>query len=145
MIKEFGHLTTEERSLLYEAPVIVSALAACAHNEINETKKNDAIRLAHLRAFNSPPILLPYYQEVEKIFKEAFEKTAKQYYPFDNENRARLKNEINKVNSIIAKLDATYAQALHKSLESYASHVKRSAYNVFQDFIFPMTYSRLNK
>ena len=122
MIKEFERVTTEERELLYKAPVLVSALVACAYNEVDETKKSDAIKLAHLRTFTAPSLLLPYYQEVEKIFKEEFEKTIKIYFPFDEENRTKMKNEINKINKVIAKLDADYGKLLNKSLESYAEH-----------------------
>jgi len=144
MIKEFEKLTTEECKLLYKAPVLVSVLVSCAYNEVNVTMKNDAIKLAHLRTFTAAPLLLPYYQEVEKIFKEEFEKAVKMYFPFDGANRTKIVNEINKVNRVIAKLDANYATTLNKSLDSYARHVKRSVYSVFQDFIFPFCYSRLN-
>ena len=82
MIKEFEKLTTEECKLLYKAPVLVSVLVSCAYNEVNVTMKNDAIKLAHLRTFTAAPLLLPYYQEVEKIFKEEFEKAVKMYFPF---------------------------------------------------------------
>lgn len=145
MIKEFEQLTAEERELLYKAPVLVSVLVSCAQNEISETKKNDAIKLTHLRTFTAPPLLLPYYHEVEKIFKESFEKAVQHYFPFDDINRDKIKNELNKVNGIIAKLDEGYAKALNKSLDSYARHIKRSVYSVFQDFIFPMGYSKLNE
>ena len=143
MIKDFEQLNKEERELLYRAPVLVSALVSCNYNDVNETKKNDAIKLAHLRAFAAPTLLLPYYQQVEKIFKEEFERTVKKYFPFDDEKRAKLNSEIGKVDRVIAKLDTDYANALNNSLESYAKHVKRSGYSVFQDFIFPLTYSKL--
>jgi hypothetical protein len=100
--------------------------------------------LAHLRTFTAPPELLAYYQEVEKIFKAEFEKAVADYSPFNEEKRAALKNEISQANLVLGKLKPSYAEALSKSLDSYAKHVKRSVYSVFQDFIFPLSYSRLN-
>ena len=49
MIKQFEKLTTEERDLLYKAPVLVSVLASCSFNEVNKSQKADAIKLAHLK------------------------------------------------------------------------------------------------
>jgi len=138
MIKQFEQLTDEERALLYKAPVLVSVLAACSHNEINPAQKRDAIRLAHLKTFTAAPLLLPYYAEVEKTFVAQFEAAEKEYYPFNEEKREALQKELNKVYKVMQKLDTTYAQALQTSLERYASHVKRSAHSVFQDFIFPL-------
>lgn len=144
MIKEFEKLTTQEQALLYKTPVLMSVLVSCANSEVDETMKSDAIKLVHLRSFAAPHLLIPYYQEVEKNFKGEFEEAVKDYFPFDEENRKKLKGELNKSNKIIAKLDEGYAHLLHKSLESYAKHVKRSVHSVFQDFIFPLTYSKLN-
>ena len=138
MIKQFEKLTTEERSLLFKAPVLVSALASCTFNEVNKYQEADAIKLAHLKTFTASPLLLPYYTEVEKTFKEQFEATIKKYFPFDEAKRNDLKREIDKVNVVIDKLDKEYAHSLYNSLKGYAKHVKKAAHSVFQDFIFPV-------
>jgi hypothetical protein len=143
MKKEFESLTTEERDLLLRAPVLVSVLVSSSPNEINETKKTDAIKLAHLRTFTATPLLLPYYQEVDKIFKAEFEKAEKLYFPFDRESRTMIKLELNKVHHIIRKLDEGYAKELIKSLDTYSRHIRKSVYSVFQDVIFPLGYSEL--
>jgi len=138
MMTAFQILSNEERALLLKAPVLVSVLASCSYNQINETQKKDAIRLAHLKTFTADPVLLPYYQEVEKHFAEQFDETAAEYFPFDDAKRAALKEEISKVDAIIEKLDDVFGQRLRRSLERYAAHVKRSTHSVFQDFIFPL-------
>ena len=138
MIKQFEKLTTEERSLLYKAPVLVSVLVSCSFNEVNKYQEADAIKLAHLKTFTAIPLLRPYYGEVEKTFKEQFETAIKRFFPFDEVNRNELKGEINKVNLVIGKLDKEYAHALYKSLEGYANHVKKADHSIFQDFIFPI-------
>jgi hypothetical protein len=143
MKKEFETLSPEERDLLLKAPVLLSVLECCAQNEVNETKKMDAFKLAHLRTFTAPPVLIPYYRQVDKIFITEFEKAEKFYFPFDMENRARIKHELNKVHQIIGKLDESFATELIKSLETYSSHVKKSGYTVFQDVIFPLGYTGL--
>jgi hypothetical protein len=144
MITQFQGLTDEERALLLKAPVLVSVLASSSLNEVNEKQKRDAIKLAHLKTFTADPLLLPYYQEVEKQFAEQFDATAAKYFPFDEANRSRLKEEIGRVNDVIGKLDEFYGQRLSKSLQGYAHHVKRATHSVFQDFIFPLPMEGLN-
>ncbi len=138
MIKQFEKLTNEERSLLYKAPVLVSLLTACFFNGVNKFQKADAIKLSHLRTFTADQLLLPYYAEVEKHFKEQLETGIRKYFPFDEAKRNDLKIEIDKVSIIIGKLDKEYAQALHNSLVGYAKHVQKAVHSVFQDFIFPV-------
>lgn len=138
MIIQFEKLTAQEQELLFKAPVLVSVLASCSFNEVNKTQKADAIKLAHLKTFTAMPLLLPYYNEVEKRFKELFEAAIKEYAPFDENKINALKNEMDKVNLVTKKLDTEYAQALHKSLEKYANHVKRSTHSVFVDFLIPL-------
>jgi hypothetical protein len=138
MVKQFEHLSPEEQELLFKAPVIVSVLASCNHNTINEIQKKDAVKLAHFKTFTAAPLLLPYYNEIDKNFKEEFEAMVKKYSPFDDENRLALKNELIKIKSIISKLDPGYAQLLVKSLEKYSRHVKKAGHSVIEDFIFPI-------
>lgn len=138
MVTQFEKLTTEERESLYKAPVLVSVLASCSDNKVNKLQKADAVKLAHLKTFTAAPILIPYYTEAEKNFKEQFEFSLKHYSPFNETKRMELKKEIQKVNHIIEKLDKEYALVLHKSLEKYASHVKKATHTVFVDFIFPL-------
>ena len=138
MTRQFEKLTTEERELLFKAPVLVSVLASSSFNEICKSQKIDAIKLAHLKTFTAIPLLLPYYIEVEKIFEDQFEAAIKKYFPFDEAKRSILKKEMGKVNIIISKLDKEYASALHKSLDRYTRHVKKATHSIFQDFIFPL-------
>jgi hypothetical protein len=125
MIKQFEPLTTEEWDLLLRAPALVSVLASCSGNEINGKSKADAVKLAHLRTYKAFPELLSYYTEVEKVFKLEFDAAAEKYYPFDKKQRDALKQELDHVNFVISKLERYYAQLLHKSLEKYATHVKK--------------------
>lgn len=146
MIKQLEKLSTEDRNLLYKAPVLVSVLASSSFDEvkINKSQKADAIKLAHLKTFTAMPLLLPYYAEVEKGFKEAFEAAIKKYFPFDEAKRNELKKEMDKISLVINKLDKEYGEALGKSFERYAKHVKKAAHSVFQDFIFPMPIKGLS-
>ncbi len=146
MIRQLEKLSKEDKDILFKAPVLVSVLASSSFNEveINKSQKADAIKLAHLKTFTAMPLLLSYYTEVEKEFKEAFEAAIKKYFPFDEAKRNELKKEMDKVSLVINKLDKEYAEALGKSFDRYAKHVKKAAHSIFQDFIFPMPIEGLS-
>lgn len=137
-MKQLENLTNEERNILLTAPVILSVLASCSGNEINKDQKADAIRLAHLKTFTADPLLIPFYIEVEKNFKEQFELVAKVCMPFDEIKRKEVKNRMKTINLILEKLDRGYANKLHQSFEKYERHVRKAGQSVVQDFIFPL-------
>ncbi|RYY65739.1 MAG: hypothetical protein EOO12_06180 [Chitinophagaceae bacterium] len=143
MIDQFATLPEEERELLLQAPALVSVLASCSGDTLNDVCRNDALKLAHLRTFTAPAELQPYYREVEQRFETDFDNAAAQYRPFDSAHRNALQERIMRLREALAHLPAGYAQQLHKSLEGYATHVRRATYSVFQTFIFPIAYSRL--
>src|SRR3990172_8606507 len=105
MIKKFKKLTADEIEVLIKAPVLVSVLAASKDKKISEDEKAEATKLAHLKTFTADPLLLPYYNEVEKNFTKYFVEIVRKYTPFNDEQTAELKQEIDVANSIIGKLD----------------------------------------
>jgi hypothetical protein len=138
MIPQFEKLNAREQDLLMRAPVLLSVLASCSDQVINETQKADAIKLAHIKTFTAIPMLRPYFLEVEKNFQQEFEKTAAAFYPFDETRRAELKAEVKMVQETLTKLNSAYAEALSNCLQRYASHVKRATHSIFRDFVFPL-------
>jgi hypothetical protein len=143
MIKEFEALSTEEKTLLFEAPAIVSVLTLSSFKEITKAQKEDAVKLAHIKTFAEHNLLMPYYEEVDKNFKRNFENCIEKFFPFNADNCMALRKEMNKVHTVIEKLDKLYGGLLRKSLDGYARHVNNAAHNVFQDLIFPVTFSKL--
>jgi len=138
MIKKFKKLTADEIEVLIKAPVLVSVLAASKDKKISEDEKAEATKLAHLKTFTADPLLLPYYNEVEKNFTKYFVEIVRKYTPFNDEQTAELKQEIDVANSIIGKLDKADAATLYHSLAAYTEHVRKAEHNVFVDFLFPL-------
>jgi len=145
MAQEFEKLLPRELELLQKAPAMVSVLASMGRGEINEWEKADAIKLAHLRTFTAPPLLIAYYKEVDKTFEQDFEEIAKKYAPFDQKHRAMLLQDLNEVNKVIAKMGTRYANTLQKSLSDYADHVKKAYKGLVVNFIFPFPIPGLSE
>jgi hypothetical protein len=138
MIKQFNNLSEEEARILLKAPALISVNAACSLNAVDPTQKADAIRLSHLKTFTAHPMLIPYYTEVEKHFKDDFEAAVQLYHPFNREKMDKLRRDIDQIKKVVQKLEPEYARLLLKSFEKYERHVRRAAHNFVQDFIFPI-------
>ena len=143
MIKQFDNLSDAEKKLLVRAPVLVSVLACCSDKHVNKIRKHDAIKLAHLRTFTSPPELQEYYHNVDRIFESEFEATVNQYYPFDDERMSALIDLIQAVHQVINKLPVDFGNALNASLGSYIRHVRNSDHGLLRNIIFPMAFAKL--
>jgi len=143
MIKEFEILTAGEKAILLKAPAIVSVLAFTSFKEISKTQKDEAVKLAHMKTFTEVNLLVPYYEEVDRHFKKNLEEYIERYFPFNTANCNAIKEEMNKVDIIINKLDKLYGALLRKSLAGYARHINNTAHSVFQDLIFPVAFSKL--
>ena len=138
MIRQFENLLDDEKELLFKAPALISVYESSALNEINSTRKADAIKLAHLRTFAATPLLIPFYIEVEKDFKMHFEEIAKKYAPLNKEKRAELKGEIESIEPVLNKLDREYSQTLRSSFNKFGRHVQHADQSVLEYFIFPL-------
>jgi hypothetical protein len=134
----FENLAHEELELLYQAPVLLSVQVSCSENGVDKNQKADAIRLAHLKSFTANPKLLSYYSKVDKVFKERFETALQKYCPLNADNQQQLRKEMDKINAVINKLDPSYQFLLRKSLDKYATHVRKANHSVVQDFIIPI-------
>src|SRR6478736_6259744 len=137
MIEEFEGLSKAEQKLLLQAPAIVSLIASIGNGKIDQWKKIDAIKLAHLKTFTAPPSLIPYYKEVDKTFKHDFQLYEKIYTPINDASAALLQNKIDLINNVIAKLEDEFAFALLASLLNYAEHVKKAYRGLVPNFVFP--------
>jgi len=138
MENQLKKLSDKDRALLLNAPVLVSLLAASTDGIIDKKEKADAIELSHLRTFTAPPLLQPYYKEVEKIFKPELENLIEQYAPLNEVQQKVLHKEIEKAYDVLGRLDKNFRKQLTESLKSYAKHVGNIHRNFLEYFVFPI-------
>ncbi len=132
MENQLKKLTEEELALLTEAPVLVSLMAMSKDGNMDNTERNDAIEMSHLRTYTSAPNLRTYYKLVESSFSLKLNKFATEFAPLDV-NQKLIENRLKLIYIVLEKLDPKYSLMLRDSLKSYAHHVA-SSHPKFSDF-----------
>lgn len=144
-MKLFNNLTTQENEALLKFPVYISMLAAFKDDKMDDSEKEAALKLSHIKTFDSNQILIEFYQEVDKIFEDTMVQLNK-VLPIEKEKREiAIKLELSKIEEIVSKLDENTSSILQHSMKSYTEYVSMANHNILVDFIFPLPMEGINK
>ena len=120
-IPQFSAVNEDEKSLLLDAPVLVTYLIGGADDNLDEKEKEKSGHLMHIRAATGDPILFDFYKEIENSFAIKLNGYVAKYGGLQANERTRvLVEELTKLNDILPKLSDIYARAYLKSLRSLA-------------------------
>ncbi len=127
MIAEFNALSNDEKETMYSVPILVSILIAGADDNIDRTEINEAVSIAKLKQKKARQGLIEYYKEVGTDFEDKL-KMMIQKYPIKAEERNPLIiAELEKVNSILPKLNSEFAIEFYASIKDIAKKIAESS------------------
>ncbi len=134
----FKDLAKQEYDELLKYPAYISILAAIIDEKLDEHDKKAAIKLAHIKSFSCNPLVVGFYKDADKVFKQNIEELDRDL-PDDKESReVAILKQLARLDAIIQKLGPIYAPTLHSSLESFKEHVAKGHHSVLVDFVFPL-------
>jgi hypothetical protein len=138
-MKPFKNLSEEEYKMLLKFPAFISLLAANQDGKLDEVEKKSAIKFAHIKTFTCNPLLIDFYEEVDKVFERNIV-DLDQELPKGKENRdAAIRSELLKLESIVLKSGQVYTSTMFESMLSFKDHVSKAHNNVLVDFVFPLS------
>jgi hypothetical protein len=138
-MKPFKNLSEEEYKMLLKFPAFISLLAANQDGKLDEVEKKSAIKFAHIKTFTCNPLLIDFYEEVDKVFERNIV-DLDQELPKGKENRdAAIRSELFKLESIVLKSGQVYTSTMFESMLSFKDHVSKAHNNVLVDFVFPLS------
>ena len=127
MIKEFEHITEDERQILYRAVPKVALLIAGADGTIDSKEIEWAEKLAEIRSFAFDGVMKEFYAVVYNDFHDVFQKMIEDY-PSDTASRtSTLSEELSALNGLLGKIDPVFARHYYNSLISFARHVAEAS------------------
>lgn len=131
MIKEISHLSEDEQSLLYKAPVWVAILIAGADSKFDKKEIKAAITASKWHPGLSDSPLAIFYQELSRHF-EVDLKGYIALMPKEVSQRTELIiDELKKLNNVLPKLDKKFAIRYYESLKGIAKKVAGSSGGIF--------------
>jgi hypothetical protein len=142
-MQELDTLSPEDKKKVLQAPAYISILAANADGQMDEEEKYEAIKFSHIKTYTAHKLLKPFYQEVEKNFNENIDEINKNLPADKNERERVIREELEKANSIIGKLDLFYSNTLRKSLKEYGDHVAKAHKTIMESFVIPFSIKGL--
>ena len=123
MITDFEKLNEEEVELMLKVPLLVSILIAGADNEIDNSEVKKAVDISKSKQIRARKNLSDFYQEVGENFEDKL-KVLIQQYPVSSEQRNPIiVDELEKVNTILPKLDSQFASQFYESVKDIAKKV----------------------
>jgi hypothetical protein len=137
-MKPFKNLSEEEYKMLLKFPAYITLLAANQDGKFDEVEKKSAIKFAHIKTFTCTPLLIDFYEEVDKVFESNIVELD-QELPKGKENRdAAIRRELLKLEGIVLKSGEVYASTMFESMRSFKDHISKAHHNVLVDFVFPL-------
>jgi hypothetical protein len=127
MINALESLKAEEISTLTQALPLIAILIGKADGNLDLKELELAKKITHIRTFNSPEYLQPYYEQVEAGFDQSLEALNSEL-PGDNNLRNELiSDKLEALNPILAKLHPKVGAQLYKGFIRFAQEIAKAS------------------
>jgi hypothetical protein len=120
MLYQLSQLNTEERELIYDAPVWVSIYVALADNRIKKEERKKIVETVHTKTFSEKNDLSEMYKDLEVNIESRIQIAIDQIPVFQEDKEPFVREKLVAVNSAMKKLDKVFARQLYKSLKDFA-------------------------
>jgi hypothetical protein len=126
-MKHFENLSQEDLVVLENAVPQIAVLIAGADGKIDVKEELWAEKVTQIRGFAGDKWLNDFYDEVHANFAIRFRDLIKHLPTETAKRQEALSAELEKINPILAKLEAETAFKLYKSFKSYADQVAHAS------------------
>ena len=127
MIEVFEKTNEASQQALREALPLIAILIGKADNNLDVKELELAKKIAHIRTFNSPDYLIPFYEQVEKEFDDNMEMFLKEL-PEDTRTRCLIIAErLEKLNPILAALNPKPGSILYHGFVRFAKEIAKAS------------------
>jgi len=127
MVEELKGLADPELELMLKTPVLITVLIAGADSKIDRSEIKEAISLSRMKQQRARKQLIPYFKQVSDTFESDL-KSFMDSMPKDvAERNPIIISELEKLNSILPKLDTSFASKFYHSMKDFAKKVAEAS------------------
>lgn len=126
MHSKIEHLSTAEKQLIHDAPLLVTALIAGADGDFHDAEIKKAVKIIHIKTYSEGKDVRGVYKDIDAHSEEMIDDLIHSLPSVPYERTQFLKEKLSGLNQIFPKIDGVFASELHKSLKELAFYVSRA-------------------
>ncbi len=126
MHNKIAHLSTSEKQLIHDAPLLVTVLIAGADGDFQDAEIKKAVKIIHIKTYSEGKDVRGVYTDLDGHSEEMIDELIHSLPSGAYERTQILKEKLSGLNLIFNKIDTVFASELHKSLRELAFYVSRA-------------------
>ncbi len=126
MHSKIEHLSTAEKQLILDAPLLVTALIAGSDGDFDDAEIKKAIKIIHIKTYSESKDVRGVYKDIDAHSEEMIDDLIHSLPSVTYDRTLFLKEKLSGLNQIFPKIDVIFASELHKSLRELAFYVSRA-------------------
>ncbi len=126
-INEFKQLSADEAQLLIKTPALITVLIGASDGKVDAQETEWAEKVVNYREHVGDEDLFSYYHQVEETFKFNLDAILAENVVGAQDRIARTTVELEKVSTVLGKLNHHYAEKLLISWKSFATQVAKAS------------------
>jgi len=126
MHNKIAHLSTSEKQLIHDAPLLVTVLIAGADGDFQDAEIKKAVKIIHIKTYSESKDVRGVYTDLDGHSEEMIDELIHSLPSVPYERTQFLKEKLSGLNAVFSKIDAVFASELHKSLRELAFYVSRA-------------------
>ena len=126
MLSKIEHLSSAEKNLIVNAPVLISALVSGSDGEFTPREIQQAVKIIHIKTYSETRDVSGVYKTVDGHTEESIEMLISSLPESTTERNEMLISMLKGLNDIFPKLDHGFAHDLYTSLKELAFYVSKA-------------------
>ena len=126
MHNKIAQLSTSEKQLIHDAPLLVTVLIAGADGDFQDAEIKKAVKIIHIKTYSEGKDVRGVYTDLDGHSEEMIDELIHSLPSGAYERTQILKEKLSGLNLIFNKIDTVFASELHKSLRELAFYVSRA-------------------
>lgn len=126
MLSKIEHLSSSEKQLIMNAPVLISALISGADGDFAPEEIAQAVKIIHIKTYSETRDVSGVYKQVDGHTADAIDQIISVLPESTLERTQYLTDLLKGLNDIFPKLDNSFAYELYTSLRELAFYVSNA-------------------
>lgn len=126
MLSKIEHLSSAEKNLIVNAPVLISALVSGSDGEFTPSEIQQAVKIIHIKTYSETRDVSGVYKTVDGHTEESIEMLISALPESTRERNDMLISMLIGLNEIFPKLETNFAHELYSSLKELAYYVSNA-------------------